>query len=79
MLRNHGVTDLVLCGCMTDMCVLGSARAAAELGYNTLMVDDGCATATKRAHDEALLAHGRVFGRVSTAEAVMAELQATLQ
>ena len=36
----------VLVGCLTDMCVLGTARGAAELGYNTLVVDDACATLT---------------------------------
>ena len=73
-LRNMGVTDLVITGILTDMCVLGTARVAAELGYNTLICEDACATLTQRAHDEALLMHARVFGRVSDTEGVLAEL-----
>ncbi len=73
-LRNMGVTDLVITGILTDMCVLGTARVAAELGYNALICEDACATLTQRAHDEALLMHARVFGRVSDTEDVLAEL-----
>ena len=53
-------------------------RAAAELGYNVLVVDDACATLTDRAHDEALLAHARVFGRVEYTAATIAELDTLL-
>jgi nicotinamidase-related amidase len=73
-LRNLGVTNLAVVGVVTDMCVLGTARAAAELGYWTVMVEDGCASYTERAHIEALLAHARVFGRVATSDEVMTEL-----
>jgi nicotinamidase-related amidase len=73
-LRNLGVTNLAVVGVVTDMCVLGTARAAAELGYWTVIVEDGCASYTERAHIEALLAHARVFGRVATSDEVMTEL-----
>jgi biuret amidohydrolase len=73
-LRNYGVTDVVITGVFTDMCVLGSARTAAELGYNSLICEDGCASLTQRAHDEALLMHARRFGRVSMVEEVISEV-----
>ena len=73
-LRNMGITDLVITGILTDMCVLGTARVAAELGYNALVCEDACATLTQRAHDEALLMHARVFGRISDTEDVLAEM-----
>jgi nicotinamidase-related amidase len=74
VLRNMGVTDLVITGILTDMCVLGTARVGAELGYSAVICEDACATLTQRAHDEALLMHARVFGRVSDTEDVLAEL-----
>jgi nicotinamidase-related amidase len=74
-LRNMGITDVVITGILTDMCILGTARVAAELGYNTLIAEDGCGTLTQRAHDEALLMHARVFGRVSTSADVITELK----
>ena len=73
-LRNMGIRSLVITGILTDACVFGTARAAAELGYNSLICEDACATLTQRAHDEALLMHARIFGRVNTTEAVISEL-----
>jgi nicotinamidase-related amidase len=73
-LRNMGIRSVVITGLLTDACVFGTARAAAELGYNSLLCEDACGTYTQRAHDEALLMHARIFGRVDTTEAVISEL-----
>jgi nicotinamidase-related amidase len=74
-LRNMGITGLVIAGILTDMCVLGTARTAAELGYDTLICEDACATYTERSHHEALLMHSRVFGRVADTAEVLDELE----
>ena len=73
-LRNMGVSDVVIVGIATDMCVFGTARVAAELGYNALLCEDACATYTARAQEDAMLMHARVFGRVATTDDVLAEL-----
>jgi nicotinamidase-related amidase len=73
-LRNMEIRSVIVAGILTDACVFGTARAAAELGYNSLICEDACATFTQRAHDEALLMHARMFGRVETTEAVLSEL-----
>ncbi len=73
-LRNYKVTDVIITGLYTDMCVLGSARLASELGYHAMICEDCCAALTQRAHDEALITHARRFGRVSTTKDVMDEL-----
>jgi nicotinamidase-related amidase len=74
-LRNMEVKGLVITGILTDMCVLGTARSAAEIGYDSLICEDACGTLTQRAHEEALLMHARVFGRVATTADVIAELR----
>ena len=74
-LRNMGVSDVVIVGIATDMCVFGTARVAAELGYNSLLCEDACATYTAKAQEDAMLMHARVFGRVATTEDVIAELE----
>ncbi len=73
-LHNMGIKNLVHVGILTDACVFGTARAAAELGYNSLICEDACATLTQRAHDEALLMHARIFGRVGSTDDVLSEL-----
>jgi len=43
-LRDAGVTDLVVAGMMTSMCVDATVRAAADLGFGCTVVHDACAT-----------------------------------
>jgi nicotinamidase-related amidase len=43
-LASMGVKRLVLAGFMTHMCVSSTARAALDLGYQTTVVADACAT-----------------------------------
>jgi nicotinamidase-related amidase len=43
-LRNAGVDELVVCGMMTSMCVDATVRAAVDLGFETTVVHDACAT-----------------------------------
>ena len=43
-LRNLGITDLVICGMMTHMCVDATTRAAKDFGFNCILIGDACAT-----------------------------------
>lgn len=43
-LQAAGIKRLVVCGMQTHMCVEGAARAAADLGYEVVVVADACAT-----------------------------------
>ena len=43
-LRDAGVDSLVVCGMMTSMCVDATVRAAVDLGFETTLVHDACAT-----------------------------------
>jgi len=44
ILDKHGVDSLVICGAMSHMCVEGTTRAAADLGYKCQVIHDACAT-----------------------------------
>lgn len=74
-LQNMGIRYLVLAGIASDMCVIGTARPAAELGYYTLICEDSCAAYTEQAHIEAMLMHARKFGRVGQCQDIIAELE----
>lgn len=43
-LIKNDVTDLVVCGMMTHMCVDTTVRAAKDYGYKITLISDGCAT-----------------------------------
>ncbi len=43
-LKAASVTDLVICGAMSHMCIDASTRAAFDLGYACTVLSDACAT-----------------------------------
>jgi nicotinamidase-related amidase len=47
-LKSEKVTDLVVCGMQTHMCVDSTVRAAKDLGFNIILVGDACATRDQR-------------------------------
>lgn len=54
LLDNLEVTDLVICGMMTSMCVDATTRAAKDLGYNCSVVSDACAAPNLQLKDEVI-------------------------
>lgn len=44
LLEEQGITDLVIIGAMSHICIDATARAAADLGYGVTVVADACAT-----------------------------------
>ena len=55
-LRSRGVTDLVVAGMMTHMCIDTSVRAAFDLGFKVDLAFDACATRDLRFGDSELAA-----------------------
>lgn len=43
-LREKGVTKVVVVGMMTHMCIDATVRAAVDLGFETTLIEDACAT-----------------------------------
>jgi len=43
-LKSRNISDLVICGMMTHMCVDATVRAAKDFGFNCVVVSDACAT-----------------------------------
>ncbi|HLO57855.1 MAG TPA: cysteine hydrolase family protein [Bacteroidales bacterium] len=43
-LRKSEITDLVICGMMTHMCVDATVRAAKDFGFTITLIGDACAT-----------------------------------
>ncbi|MDP4273975.1 MAG: cysteine hydrolase family protein [Bacteroidota bacterium] len=55
-LKSNDITDLIICGMMTHMCVDATTRAAKDLGFNIVLIGDACATRDLKINDEILKA-----------------------
>ena len=42
-LKSEKITELVVCGMMTHMCIDTTVRAARNFGYNVTLIEDACA------------------------------------
>jgi nicotinamidase-related amidase len=85
-LRRQEIERVVVTGMMTHMCVDATARAAADLGFQVIVVEDACATrdlkygeATIPAEHvhKAFLAALKSYGEVLSSEQVIVRLAAT--
>ena len=74
-LRSLGITALVVGGVVTNVCVETTARDAADRGYDIVLLDDGCAAFSPEIHEATLLSFQGPFGRVRTADEVLALLK----
>jgi nicotinamidase-related amidase len=55
-LKSKNITDLVVCGMMTHMCVDATVRAAKDDGFNCTVISDACATRDLEINGEAVKA-----------------------
>lgn len=62
VLRQNGITDIALCGFLTNCCVESTMRSAYELGYNVKTLTD-CMAATSGDAQKAAIEHN--FGMFS--------------
>lgn len=77
-LHQMGLRTLVIVGVATFACVDNTARAAADRGYNVILVEDACAGSPNRepAHEATLRTFGRYLGAVKTTREVLDDLDA---
>ncbi|MEM3700280.1 MAG: cysteine hydrolase [Candidatus Bathyarchaeia archaeon] len=71
ILRNMDIESLIIVGFLTDQCVLATSVHAADLGYDVLLLEDGCTTRYKELHDAVLLAQKDVCAKVKTTNEVI--------
>ena len=68
ILRGSGIDTVVFAGVATNLSVEGTARAASDLGFRTVVVGDACSAATEVAHQASLESLGLLAEIVTTEE-----------
>ncbi len=56
LLRNIGITNVVVAGLLTDQCVDMAVRDGADIGFYMVCAHDACATHTDARHEQSLQA-----------------------
>jgi nicotinamidase-related amidase len=77
ILRNRGVTHLIVCGVTTEVCVNTTVREANDRGYDCLVLSDCTGSYFPEFHDQALrmiCAQGGVAGWVGDSAALIRAL-----
>ena len=54
LLRNMGITTLLMTGIFTNSCVEGATRDAGDLDFRVVLVEDACAAMSPIGHKNAL-------------------------
>ncbi len=75
MLQGRGIETVVLCGFATHMVVVGTARDAADRGYQTIVLEDCCASGGLDRH-QAALENIAMIGAISDGKTFAAALEA---
>ena len=75
-LRKRGVETIVLCGISTDIGIESTARSAATLGFNVVVVEDASSARSVETHVNAIERIFPFLGRVRSASEVEAALTA---
>ena len=74
ILRNLGVSFLVMSGLLTDQCVSHAVRDACDHGYLVTLIADACATLSLERHDTAIN-HIKGYCRQRTTDEFLREIQ----
>lgn len=73
-LKQHRITQLVVCGMMTHMCVEAAVRAAADLGFKVILVHDACATRSLKFNGYTVSARDVHYATLSTLSRTYAQV-----
>ncbi len=61
-LRRRGIETIILCGIATNIGVESTARNAWEMGFNLVIAEDACSTATTEQHQDSMT---HIFPRIA--------------
>lgn len=78
LLQQRHITNLVLCGVTTAVCVHSTLRQASDRGYDILLLEDCCGESDYQLHlaaVEMVKMEGGILGTVATAQELIAAIE----
>lgn len=76
-LKREQISELIICGMMTHMCVDSTTRAAFDLGFKSTVIGDACATRDLELDGEKVNAKEVQIAYLSALNGTFAEIQKT--
>ncbi|MGD6940673.1 cysteine hydrolase family protein [Cytobacillus gottheilii] len=76
-LRDNGVTNVIVVGMMTHMCIDATVRAAVDLGFETTLIEDACATRELSYGDKSVPAEQVHYAFVSALASMYCKVSST--
>ena len=77
LLRSDSIEQLVICGMQTNMCVEAAVRAAHDLGFSCVLVEDACATRAMQYKEHIITARNVHFSTLGSLTGSYAEVVTT--
>jgi len=77
ILRNMGITDVIVAGIFTDQCISSTVRSLADESFGVVVVDDCCAAATMELHEAELRIINMIYCHVVKRSEVEGFIQAS--
>ncbi len=76
-LQSDSISQLVICGMQTHMCVEAAVRSAHDLGFSCLLVSDACATRALQYEEHIIPAKSVHFSTIKTLQGSYAKVVTT--
>jgi len=74
VLRNLGITNLIVVGVITSGCVEVAVRDAADRGFAVTVIEDACSSWSEEMERAAIRAMSEIYAKVLTTENVLNRL-----
>jgi len=71
VLRNMGITDVVVAGIFTDQCISSTVRSLADESFGVVVTEDCCAAATMELHHHELETINMIYCHVAKLDEVL--------
>lgn len=75
ILKNMGISELVVAGVYTNECVETTVRDACDLGFLVTLVEDACTTVTPELHRASIITLRNRYAQIATTEEVLEKFE----